>query len=621
MLRPVSEEPAESPEAEPAPSARRPTMVLAVAVVLVLAFWGAAQSCHWFLDTPFLMRPIDAPDAVGSSRTLTAVESLLTLTAALFLVPAIALVAHSLRNRRSPLDAVEGFLKGDPRVVPVLMASIAVAGSAFVGYALTRHVPLLDDERSYMFQAELFAKGKIFEEALPKALRNPMILVTPVHASKYPPGNAMLLALGVLAHAPYLVHPLIAGALVITVHTFVRDLYGVRQAHLAAALLAISPFTWAIHSSVLCFGPTALAFALTLAGVVRHRKTGSASSAAVAGAAAAFLLLCRPLDGVALGIPTLAWGVWKSPRRRAFLVAATLGYAALAWIVPVHNKLVGGSITTLPWTLDHEAPMRFGFQRSFRGPYVHTPLGAMAIESTMLLRLDGWLIGVPGALAFVGIGLARRDATGGTALLRALLAIFWLGWIFIPVPGTWDVGPTYTYVLVPILFPLFGRGIAALVTTATKLATDARALVHWALVATVVAAAVSTTPLRFARLTVLADEIQAPWDTVARAPIGECVVVAPPAIARAAAGWGYGYPYEIPTGETTKAHLFMPLNRAEYEAGRPHLPAVPTYALQLDGPQSIRDGVRVFNVVPFDVDKAFPKPADHGPGASGITVP
>ncbi len=592
--------------AEDASAGRRLVVASVVAVAFVLAFWGAARSCNWFLDEPFLMLPIDAANGAESSRTLTHVEGLLQGVAGVTLVPAVAIIAWSLRKRRSPLDAAEEFLRGDPRVVPVLMAAIAVAGSAFVGYALIRHVELLDDERSYMFQAELFAHGKISEPALPSALRNQMILVTPVHASKYPPGNALLLAIGVLLHVPYLVHPLLAGALVLTVHALTRDLWGERSAHLAAGLVAVSPFTWAIHGTVLSFGPTACGFALALAGIVRHRRTGSAVSAIVAGLGGAFLLVCRPLDGLSLGVPALVWGLVRSPARARYALFAGLGYAALAWMIPVHNRLVGGSITTFPWSLDYESIMRIGFTQSYRGPYVHSPLGAMAIEATMLQRIDAWFIGVPGALLVIVLGALRRDPKGGGTLFRILLATYWGIWLLVPGAGTWDVGPTYCFVLVPMLAPLFVRGVAVLAEQAAKLTTEGRALVHWAVVAAVGVALVATTPIRFTRLTVLADAISAPWDAVAASDIGEAVVVVPTVGQRGAAGWGYGYPYEIATGASTEAHLFLPLNRREYDAARPTLPAVPTYALELDLARSAQLRHRQYRIVPFDPEVRWP---------------
>src|SRR5262245_33877545 len=196
-------------------SQRAKEILLAVVIALGLAaFWATATSCHFFLDEPFLMKPVDAPATLDSARFLTPQEALMVLCAALWVVPAIVATSLLLRRRPAPFERLAAWAGEDARAVPVIAAAVATAGAAFVAYALIDKAVILDDERSYLFQAELFARGQVALPALPAALRNQMFLVQPVFASKYPPGNALLLVPFVLVHAPYLAHPLLAAALV-----------------------------------------------------------------------------------------------------------------------------------------------------------------------------------------------------------------------------------------------------------------------------------------------------------------------------------------------------------------------------------------------------------------------
>lgn len=592
---------------------RRNTTVVLVAVVLgLLAFWGTAKSCGWFLDVPFVMRPSDTLNALESARFLTGPEALLTQCLALYVVPSALGAAWLLRGRARPFERIAGFLEGDPRVVPVLAATVAVIGAAFVGYALLDHTELLDDERSYLFQADLFAHGRTHGPGLPEAFRNQMLLVDPVQTSKYPPGNALLLALGVLLHAPHMVEPLLAGLLVLAVHAFVRDAYGERHAHLAAMLTALSPFTWAIFGTSLSFGPAAVAFALTIAGLARHEKTGSTTSSFVAGLGAGALFVIRPFDAAVLAAPALLFGARRAPKRSRFALASVLGVAALAWLIPWHNHAITGSYTVMPYTLDHANPMHLGFTRPFAGPYEHSLAGSAAVEATLLLRLDGWLLGFPGALLLAAVGLLRRDGLPATALLRLLLATFLAAFVIVPAPGTWDVGPTYGYVLLPVLVPAATRGASWAFGAATRQGPATRDVAEWALLALLAAGMLSATPLRFARLTLLAREIRAPWDFIASSGAGDVVVVVPRTRGRAAAGWGFGYPYEIDTSPSTKARLFIPLNRAEYDAGMKHLGATSALRLTVDEDAFFRTSERRFQLLPVDPEKLWPTaPTNH----------
>ncbi len=589
------------------PSPLRARTLVGAAIALVGLFWAAAKACGWFLDAPYLMRPIDAPRTMDSSRFLAPHETAMMLVAALFLLPAVWLAAAALRRHPAPLARLEAALGEDERAVPVLAAAAAVALAAFVAYALVQKAAILDDERAYLFQAHLFAAGKVSEPGLPAAFRNQMFIVHPLLASKYFPGNAAVLALGVLAGVPYVVHPLLAGATVLAVWSFTRDAFGRRQAELAACLTALSPFVWCVDASLLAFGTAAAAFAGMLAALARTARTGRARPTVFAGLALGLLFVTRPYDAVALGAPAGLWLVAQAWRRRvpwAAIGLAAAGFAAVAWMVPWYDHALTGSFWKTGYALDPN-PIRLGFQRSFNGPYVHTAAQAAAIEATMLVRCDGWLWGLPGGIALVAAGLLRRDATPGDALLRACFAGFVVAYVLVPAPGTWDFGPTYAFVLVPVLIPLAVRGLHRAWTICGGMGPGAQERLQWGLVAFVAIGAVTVTPLRLARLTDLAAAIQAPWDFIAQAGTGDAAVVVPSIRARGAAGWGYGYPYEIPSGGGT-AHLFFPESRAEYDAAMAHLHATSSLVLRMDYRHFVTTGERQFALVPFDPGAAWP---------------
>ena len=106
------------------------------------------------------------------------------------------------------------------RVEHVLLArwtpfAIGVASSLVMLYAWgsLQQMPLRQDERAYVLQAELFAAGRWTDPPPPilQFFEQPHVLVTPALASEYPPGNSLILTPGVWLHAPGLIPVLLLG--------------------------------------------------------------------------------------------------------------------------------------------------------------------------------------------------------------------------------------------------------------------------------------------------------------------------------------------------------------------------------------------------------------------------
>jgi len=90
-------------------------------------------------------------------------------------------------------------------------------GAAYVGLATLlivwwvwgalQPVAVTADEQSYLLQARIFASGRwsLPTPPRPEFFSQPHVLMSPALASKFPPGHALLLALGALIGAPALV--------------------------------------------------------------------------------------------------------------------------------------------------------------------------------------------------------------------------------------------------------------------------------------------------------------------------------------------------------------------------------------------------------------------------------
>lgn len=111
------------------------------------------------------------------------------------------------------------------------------------------------DTVSYLFQAKLFAEGKLSFPAPPEQgfSSSPHInIFNGKWYSKYPFGNALMLMFGVFINAPWLIPALATGGALLFLYLFVKEIYG--QLHNGIALLAaviglISPATLGMGST------------------------------------------------------------------------------------------------------------------------------------------------------------------------------------------------------------------------------------------------------------------------------------------------------------------------------------------------------------------------------------
>ncbi len=592
--------------AEPRQSRR----LLAVALALYGCFWATAWVADGFLDKPFyyLPRAMWVSDlAASATRWLPASESLLTAAALVFLLPAIATAAvyFARRHDRDPLE--RWFERDDAeRTVVVIAVALAVAVALFVSRGLVQGAAILDDERAYVFQANLFAHGHVGLPTPPHALSNPLILLWPMWTSGYPPGHSLVLAPAALIHAEHFVPPLLAGVLVVAVWSFARDMFGPRHGALAALLAGMSPFVWAVQGTMLAIATSVTCLAVFLAAIGRTERTGRARWMLLAGAAIGLAFITRPYEAVAFSVTfalRLVWEARSQPRRLAW---AVLGFAAIAWILLAHDKLVTGSFVQLPWTLPTMPGFKLGFTRSMDyGQLVHSPLQAIGDLVAVIQRLDLWVLAWPGSLALVVAGAVRGRASRGDVMLRAALAGYLVCYLFVPYAGTWDVGPTYYYALVPLLVPLAVRGVSGLRAWLAAHATTfapaavARRAVGWGVLAGLVVAATAIAPMRADYIGSLAAEIRAPWEAIEHADLGPAIVIVPPAAQRHAPGWAFGYPYTLTSARGATVQLIAPADQHDLEQAVAFLGPKPIYMLVLDKDYYTATGTRRFTLAPL----------------------
>src|SRR5690242_10875947 len=359
-------------------------------------------------------------------------------------IPLLAITLAALLVRIVPAfesDAVERVLNG--RWAPAGAAALSVLLSLWLWGSLSR-TPVIHDESAYLLQAQLFARFQWTAPGrpLPEFFEQLHVLVDGVLASKYPPGNSLILALGVLVGLP--------GLPIVLLNAAGSGLMFVLARRIGGGVVAL--LTWIIsescfpmiyyHANYMSESVSALAWLVTWWGIMRWHQ-GDGRKWLVAGAGAvAWCMVTRPVTGLALGIVALIVVLWCSRRThrwRDLVPAAALAGAILA-IIPLWSWRTTGDFRVMPLTAYTKMYVPFdkpGFA-STRGddrPSPRLPFDLLRIQNAFYREHLHHTVAALPAIARERVKMLDRDAfyewRGGLRLfmLIGLIALSVEGWI------------------------------------------------------------------------------------------------------------------------------------------------------------------------------------------------
>lgn len=349
---------------------------------------------------------------------------------------------------------------------------------AFALYAIIAHVvfsgrPLLIDEVVQLFQARIYAAGHLW---LPVAAHREFYSILHVVDtgdkvySQFPPGGPAMLALGELAHAPWLVGP-VCGAT--SVALFARLLKfsdpGATPAfHLGATLLfAVAPFGAFMFGSHMNHATTLMWLLVSTLGMAHVAKSGEprAGWAFVNGIGLGVAASIRPLDAFAFALPAAAWLLviaWRDKRRWVDVAASGLGvaipFAAMMWV----NAQTTGSPLLFGYEVLWGKAHGLGFHTAPWGA-THTPSRGLELISLYVTRLQTYLFETPFPSllpVIAALALSKRlppldkYLLASATFLGALYFAYWHDGFFL--------GPRFVFPWLPVLV-LFAARLPRLV--------------------------------------------------------------------------------------------------------------------------------------------------------------
>ncbi|HET8906656.1 MAG TPA: glycosyltransferase family 39 protein [Ktedonobacterales bacterium] len=361
-------------------------------------------------------------------------------------------------------------------LVTVLASFAYVLWVAVVEYQGQPHIL---DASAYLFQAKIFASGRLSASAPGdlNAFQGPFMVVKGGRwFAQYPPMTSLLLAVGIVLHAPWLVEPLLGTLALWGIFRLGRYFYSGWVAWLAVLLGALSPFYTYLAASYMSHTVALFFSVYFLLSLVRFTREWRWYDLALAALFAVGLLLTRELSAVVIGVAATAYlfgSQWRTLRERivslwpAGVVAGAIIFGGLALYL-LYNLLQTGGALVSPRTLFFPGD-RYGFGQGIGFYGQHTFAAGMVILDQLLtilmIDLYGWPFYL--TLALLPLSFLRRDA--GTrwdifcALLLVLLCGAQAGYFYHGI----YLGPRYLFETLPFLLLLTARGITGLAATLT----------------------------------------------------------------------------------------------------------------------------------------------------------
>lgn len=294
-----------------------------------------------------------------------------------------------------------GALKSKRPAVVLLGALLVFAFTSVTSAVVFRHIPHVNDEIGYLFQAKIFALGKL---SVPTPCGGDAFSFTHIinngrWYSQYPPGFPLLLVLGLLAGAPWLVNPLLAAASIGVFYLLGKEVYGEAEGRLAAVLGTLSIWFLMTSSTMLSHTASMLFFAVFLLFLFRSFKTPSALNGAAAGLGLGLAFLIRPYNVAAVCLPLVLYWAFlfvKRPRPRlknllSFAAVLLLAVAALM----VYNQLTNGHPLKMGYVVKYGAGHGIGFGRPGYTGVPHTPGRGLYLIGKNFGAINQYLFGWP----------------------------------------------------------------------------------------------------------------------------------------------------------------------------------------------------------------------------------
>jgi hypothetical protein len=226
------------------------------------------------------------------------------------------------------------------------------------------------DSASQSIQGVILSSGHFKWPAweYPLFFAGPGMIVDGGWYSKFTPGHCLLMALGWLIHAPWVVGPALGALTLVVVWDCGRLLYGPRAGVFAALFLAAAPWWMLMSASQMNHVSTLLWLALSLDLALRAARKAGVRAALGAGFFLGWAAATRPLTALAFGAPGIVAALLWSVRRKAAspraLLAAGVGFLFWMALFAGYNRATTGDFFLTGYAKYAEGYFGLGFNQA-----------------------------------------------------------------------------------------------------------------------------------------------------------------------------------------------------------------------------------------------------------------
>lgn len=364
-----------------------------------------------------------------------------------------------------------------------MLAAIVSVLVVWIVWAAIDPLPLIEDEYSYVLQSRIFATGHWAAPSppIPEFFQQAHVLTTPVVASKFFPGTALLMSIGSFFGAPVLVPLLLTGLTGALLFLLVRRVVNTPVAVLSLIVWIGDPLNLRFRAGYYSETTTEAMWFISWWALLEWRETRDRRWLMALAAAVGWGAITRPLTMLAFAVPIGVVVIRDTIRTRKWAdlgLAMALGTLVLG-LVPLWSAHTTGNWKLTPQTLytrqyipydkpgfgvDNTPPLielnpvnRFTYDGFFSEHVKHTPahLPRIAFDRLRVIAREEWsgvrMVLVP----FVVLGLFAMNGAVVFALVCSLaLFVFYLSY------GHWAEWPLYYFEALPILSVLAALGIA-----------------------------------------------------------------------------------------------------------------------------------------------------------------
>ena len=294
-----------------------------------------------------------------------------------------------------------GVLRARAPAVVILAALFVFIAANLISWVCFRHIPHINDEIGYLFQAKIFGLGKLYVPS--PCARNSFDFTHIINNgrwySQYPPGFPAILLLGLAVGAPWIINPLLAACSIFIFYRLGKEIYGESEGRVAAVLGAVSIWFLLTSATMLSHTSSMLVFSLFLLFLFRSLKAPTLFNGLAAGLSLGIAFLIRPYDVVAISIPLVLYFGFLTVRELKLRIRNFSGFLAILLIAGacllIYNQLTNGHPLKMGYIVKYGEAHSVGFGRAGYGAEPHTPDRGAFLVAMNLAAINKYLFGWP----------------------------------------------------------------------------------------------------------------------------------------------------------------------------------------------------------------------------------